>query len=154
MFAERGNMTTTLERTFTLDRDLTRRAERKLHRYGRTLDDAVAYVLASVVSSRGEPMFPPVIALDFTVNGVQMEPRLSARLAPIVETSDGIFSVHLDEIGLDAFSESRDGLVAEVKEQLAMLWKEYALADDSDLTESAQKVKRNLLAMFEETGNA
>ena len=50
-------MQTTLERTFTLDRDLTRRAERKLHRYGRTLDDAFAYILTAVVSTRGEPQF-------------------------------------------------------------------------------------------------
>ena len=50
-------MQATLERTFTLDRDLTRRAERKLHRYGRTLDDAFAYILTAVVSTRGEPQF-------------------------------------------------------------------------------------------------
>ena len=50
-------MQTTLERTFTLDRDLTRRAERKLHRYGRTLDAAFAYIMTAVVSTRGEPKF-------------------------------------------------------------------------------------------------
>ncbi len=50
-------MTATLERTFTLDRDLTRRAERKLHRYGRTLDDVFAYIISVVVSTRGEPQF-------------------------------------------------------------------------------------------------
>jgi antitoxin component of RelBE/YafQ-DinJ toxin-antitoxin module len=50
-------MAATLERTITLDRDLTRRAERKLHRYGRTLDDAVAYIMTAVVSTRGEPQF-------------------------------------------------------------------------------------------------
>ena len=50
-------MQATLERTFTLDRDLTRRAERKLRRYGRTLDDAFAYIISAVVSTRGEPQF-------------------------------------------------------------------------------------------------
>lgn len=50
-------MPATLERTFTLDRDLMRRAERKLHRYGRTLDDAFAYIISAVVSTRGEPKF-------------------------------------------------------------------------------------------------
>ena len=50
-------MTATLERTFKLDRDLTRRAERKLRRYGRTLDDAFAYIISVVVSTRGEPQF-------------------------------------------------------------------------------------------------
>ena len=59
MFSERTRqaMAATLERTITLDRDLTRRAERKLHRYGRTLDDAFAYIISAVVSTRGEPQF-------------------------------------------------------------------------------------------------
>lgn len=44
-----------IERTFTIDRDLARRAERKLRRYGRTLDDALEYALLMVVSVRGVP---------------------------------------------------------------------------------------------------
>ncbi len=45
----------TMERTFTIDRDLARRAERKLRRYGRTLDDALEYALTLVVAVRGVP---------------------------------------------------------------------------------------------------
>ena len=58
-YAPNGNkvMNATLERTFILDRDLARRAERKLRRYGRTLDDAFAYIINVVVSTRGEPQF-------------------------------------------------------------------------------------------------
>lgn len=59
-----------------------------------------------------------------------------------------MFSLRIDEIGLDAFAETREELAVEVKRQLGMLWKEYALADDSELTASAQQVKRNLLAAF------
>ena len=44
-----------IERTFTIDNDLARRAERKLRRYGRTLDDALEYALLMVVSVRGVP---------------------------------------------------------------------------------------------------
>ena len=44
-----------MERTFTIDRDLARRAERKLRRYGRTLDDALEYALTLVVAVRGVP---------------------------------------------------------------------------------------------------
>ena len=44
-----------IERTFTIDRDLARRAERKLRRYGRTLDDALEYALTLVVEVRGAP---------------------------------------------------------------------------------------------------
>ena len=50
----------------------------------------------------------------------------------------------MEEIGLDAFSDTKYGLADEIRNQLAMLWKEYALADDQTLTEAALKVKRNL----------
>ena len=43
------------QRTLTIDRDLARRAERKLRRYGRTLDDALEYALTLVVTVRGVP---------------------------------------------------------------------------------------------------
>ena len=35
-----------MERTFAIDRDLARRAERKLYRSGRTLDDSLEYALS------------------------------------------------------------------------------------------------------------
>ena len=143
-----------IERTFTIDRDLARRAERKLRRYGRTLDDALEYALTLVVTVRGLPDFAVPVTLDFTVDGKAMKMRSGARLVPFVEEAGGMFSARLDSIGLDAFAETQDALAAEVSEQLAMLWKEYALADDAELTESAQKVKRNLLATFEEVGRA
>lgn len=174
-------MAATLERTFTLDRDLTRRAERKLRRYGRTLDDAFAYIISVVVSTRGEPQFVRkqesdpffqepnashlrrAIAdmnagrnivehdlIEFSVNGITMRPRRSARISPIFGSENGLLTARLDKIGLDAFAATRKELADEVRSQLAMLWKEYALADDAELTESARKVKRNLLASFEE----
>ena len=85
-------MSATLERTFSIARDLARRADRKMRR---------------------------------------------------------LYAVRIDKIGLDAFAATRAELAAEVQRQLTMLWKEYALADDSELTASAQQVKRNLLASFE-----
>ena len=47
----------TLERKLTIRRDLAQRANRKLRRYGRTLDDAINGALMFVVSSRGLPDF-------------------------------------------------------------------------------------------------
>ena len=150
----KDNQVMPIERTFTIDRDLARRAERKLRRYGRTLDDAVVHALMMIVNVRGLPDFTLPITLDFTVDGKEMKLRNSARLVPFVEECDGVFSARLDKIGLDAFAETRAELAGEVREQLSLLWKEYALADDSELTESAQVVKRNLLASFEEVAHA
>ncbi|MBR5548765.1 MAG: type II toxin-antitoxin system RelB/DinJ family antitoxin [Kiritimatiellae bacterium] len=43
------------ERTFRIDGELARRATRKLHRYGMTLDDALAKTLTYIVTVRGNP---------------------------------------------------------------------------------------------------
>lgn len=102
----------TLERTFTLDRELARRP-------------------------------------DF-VAGTPIRKRRGATLPVETGFSDGLHTARADKIGLDAFAATKDELAAEVRDQLAMLWKEYALADDAELTESARTVKRNLLATFEE----
>ena len=48
-------MPATLERTVTVDRSLARRADRKLRRYGHSLDEAVNVFLNIIVSTRGNP---------------------------------------------------------------------------------------------------
>lgn len=45
---------------------------------------------------------------------------------------------------LDVFALTREQLLAEVEEQLAMLWQEYALADDADLDDEALRLKTTL----------
>ena len=61
----------TLERTFTIDRDLARRANRKLRRYGTDLNG----LLSIVVSSRGLPFLPEPLSLEFVVDGQAKRPR-------------------------------------------------------------------------------
>ena len=144
----------TLERTFTLDRDLARRADRKMRRYGLSMDDAVEYVFMLVVETHGRPDFAAPPALDFSVDGTPMRKRRGVALPMETGVEDGMHTARADKIGLDAFAATRDELAAEIRDQLAMLWKEYALADDAELTKSARVVKRNLLATFEEAHNA
>ena len=147
-------MICTLDRTVSVDRELSRRADRKLRRYGVGIDDAVAYILTLVVESPGRPRFAPPVPLDFEVDGTRMRKRRGVSLPVDVAVKDGLHTATADEIGLDAFAETKDALAAEVREQLAFLWKEYALADDAELTESARKAKRRLLATFEEADRA
>lgn len=47
-----------MTKTLTIDSNLARRAGRKLHRYGLTLDDAIARTLLYIVSVRGNPYHP------------------------------------------------------------------------------------------------
>ena len=143
----------TLEKTFTLDRDMAKRADRKLRRYGMSLDDALHRslmdTLTLIVTVRGRPGLcaDAGVSLSFDVDGRAMRPRNGFANTPAIEECDGVFSVRMEEIGLDAFADTKSELAAEVRNQLAMLWREYALADDRELTESARKVKRNLLKL-------
>lgn len=146
--------TATLERTFTLDRELARRADRKMRRYGLSMDDAVKYVFTLVVETHGRPDFAAPLPLDFTVDGTPMRRRRGVALPVETGIEGGLHTARAERIGLDAFAATKDELAAEVRDQLAMLWKEYALADDTELTESARAVKRNLLATFEEARHA
>ena len=144
----------TIERTIGIRRDLAMKADRKMRRYGFSLEDAVEWACLLIVGQRGLPDFATPIPLDFYVGSRYMRKRRGVKIDLLAECSDGVHTVKADKIGLDAFAETKVELVEEVRAQLAMLWKEYAMADDADLTESAQEVKRNLLATFEEVRNA
>lgn len=58
------------------------------------------------------------------------------------------------DLGIDVFAPTREMLLADLQEQLAMLWCEYALADDNELDEPACRLKHALLAQFVEVHDA
>ena len=53
--------------------------------------------------------------------------------------------IRIPEVGIDVIGEIRDELFAELQGQIIMLWEEYAMCDDDELTKSAQELKRQLL---------
>ena len=121
-----------------------------------TLDaDGMPVALADV-SSVVPVDLSPLAVPQFSVNGhvfrqSGIEPLF---LIPVLDEDSGqLFTVCDDSLGIDAFAETRAQLVEEVREQLAFMWQEYALADDETLTESAQKVKAILRASFKEVSN-
>ena len=67
-------------------------------------------------------------------------------LTSVLDDSQQYLCVADEAIGLDVFAINRPLLIDEVQEQLAMLWSEYACCNDSELDNSALKIKHNLLA--------
>ena len=76
-----------------------------------------------------------------------------------------VLETHLDDtkqllcientaIGLNVFAETREKLVDEAHEQLAMLWTEYAQAQDDQLSSAAIQLKNTLRTTFAEEGYA
>jgi hypothetical protein len=84
--------------------------------------------------------------------------RLDARsplvLEPTLDDSKQLLCVEHEDLGLCAFAQTREALVNELAEQMAMLWREYAQADAAELDAPAQQLKHSLLAGFVEVTDA
>lgn len=63
------------------------------------------------------------------------------------DTKQLLYVMHPD-LGIDVSGTNRESLLAELQEQLVMLWNEYALATDDELDEPARQMKQALLAQF------
>lgn len=94
-----------------------------------------------------------VIVSSFVAGGksVKCIPDRNVSFQPqLDEETRQMFVVERSDLGIEVFASTRDELVNELNEQLAVNWLEYALADDSDLTGTALVVKRNLLSHYKE----
>ncbi|MBI3525562.1 MAG: hypothetical protein HY066_13755 [Betaproteobacteria bacterium] len=79
-------------------------------------------------------------------------PALS--LEPSLDETKQLLCVEHDSLALDVFAPTREALLAELNEQIAMLWTEYALAEDDTLDSVARRLKQALLAAFTEVRDA
>ena len=80
------------------------------------------------------------------VRALSLEPRMD-------ETSQ-LLCVEHGDLALDVFAPTREALLAELSEQIAMLWTEYALAEDDTLDAVARKLKHALLVTFTDVRDA
>ncbi|MFN3398475.1 MAG: hypothetical protein ACK4ZS_08085 [Sulfurimicrobium sp.] len=73
---------------------------------------------------------------------------------PTLDDDKQFLCLNHEELGIDVFANTREQLAVELAEQLAMLWDEFALANDDSLEPSAQQLKQALLRTFEEVSDA
>jgi len=115
-------------------------------------DDGMPIRLTDV--TRVEPVdLSPIVLTGLDSPNLSMK-RPMELVPTLDDDSQQFLCVSNAAIRLDAFAPTRDALFDEVKEQLAMLWKEYAEADDDALDDEAQRVKRALHDLMEEKTNA
>jgi len=83
-----------------------------------------------------------------------LRPKTPLRFQVTFDIEENIYEATGDfDIILGA--ETRPQLESYINDELAMLWREYALADDNSLTRAAQELKAKLRASFvEDTANA
>lgn len=87
-------------------------------------------------------------------DAVALKPRRALQIQPHLSDSEQLVCAQHDEWGLDAFAQTRSELFEEVKEQLLMLWLEYAREQDDALSAPALRVKQRLLADWQEVAHA
>ena len=75
-------------------------------------------------------------------------------LEPTLDSTKQLLCVEQTELGIDVYATTREALLAELHEQLAMLWQEYAQAPDDELDTSARHLKQALLNRFSEVPHA
>jgi hypothetical protein len=64
-----------------------------------------------------------------------------------------LFEIHDENLNIYVFAKTRDELLSDLYEQLFVLYTEYALASDNEITEEAKKLKQTLLKTLKETTN-
>jgi hypothetical protein len=75
-------------------------------------------------------------------------------LTPILSESEQLICLEYADWDLSVFAPTRLELYVELKEQVLMLWGEYAKEDDEVLSEPAKALKAKLLRDFQEVANA
>lgn len=78
----------------------------------------------------------------------------SMTLQPVLDESKQLQCLDNQELGIHVFAPTREALLTELHEHLAMLWQEYAEAKDSELDAPALQLKHALRARMAEVAHA
>jgi hypothetical protein len=100
--------------------------------------------------------------LDLTAFEIAAIPRSGGRLLaspPLVlevfsDDSKQLLCAEDQKLGISAFGHTREALLEELNNQVLMLWREYALASDTDLDGPAHSLKVALRHQFSEVADA
>ena len=86
--------------------------------------------------------------------GAQLQARPPLALEVFCDESKQFLCVEDPQLGISVFGQTRDALLTELNNQIAMLWNEYALAAQADLDGPARALKEALRQRFVESENA
>jgi hypothetical protein len=95
----------------------------------------------------------PFVLREIEGRDVCLRPRSTFSFLPALTDDEQFLCLEHAPWSLDVFAATRAELFAELKEQMLMLWMEYARERDDALSEPAKRIKRQLLADWEETAN-
>lgn len=96
----------------------------------------------------------PLTLESLSLNGLALRANRPIKFEVELDPDDQLFVARSDELHLHAFAETREELEHAIYDELVVLWREYALADDETLTAEARELKRSLLELFLEKSDA
>ncbi|MDO9319566.1 MAG: hypothetical protein Q7V56_15395 [Gammaproteobacteria bacterium] len=95
------------------------------------------------------------LEIDTVEHGLlKLKASQTINLEPTLDETKQLLCIEHESLALDVYAPTRERLLAELNEQIAMLWAEYALADDDTLDSIARDLKQTLLATFAEVRDA
>jgi hypothetical protein len=96
-----------------------------------------------------EPVDLSPITISELLHGNEwIKARQSLRAIVEFNEHEILYEANLEELDLATFGETRELLESALSDELSILWRRYALADDEKLTRKAQVLKRRMLASF------
>lgn len=103
------------------------------------------------VSQIEELDLSPFVVTEFTPEAPLKEPL---RLEPFLSDDEQLLRLEHAELDIDVFAPTRGELLNELREQLAMLWMEFAEEADENLSEPAVQLKSRLINLTHRPGHA
>jgi len=92
----------------------------------------------------------PILIEEFCYNKINFKFRKGKYSFPILfDHTSHYYVINDDFLNVHVFAITKKDLAEELKEQIYVLWQEYALEKDSVLTEEAINIKKHLLENIE-----
>lgn len=91
----------------------------------------------------------PFYISEFQSSGYRLRFSQPLTLLPELDDTRELICLEHAGLGIGVFAPTRDLLEQELQDDLDVLWRNYALAEDDQLTQDARQLKKNLLAAVE-----
>lgn len=108
---------------------------------------ATASALSLVES---DPNTRPLVIEQVRYQGRVFRFRNYLEVCPTYNETGDLLCLEYKPLGIHVFADTREGLGAELAEQVCVLWDEYACEEDANLSPAAIRLKMNLLKDLEE----
>lgn len=91
----------------------------------------------------------PIVISEFEKDNKRFKFNKQIQLLPHIDDTKQLYQLEYPDLGLDISVFTRSELEDEIKEQISLLWYEYAEEDDKNLTNDAISLKNKILSMME-----